>query len=54
MNLMEYYERQKKSGKSDEMVVTAAKEMGRELYNYLPVDERKVKLDSLVSQPLID
>jgi hypothetical protein len=48
VNLLRYYEKQKVAARSDEMVVMAAKETGRELYSYLPVEERKTKLDSLV------
>ncbi len=32
----------------DETVVTAAKEMGRELFAHLEVEERKQKLDQMV------
>jgi hypothetical protein len=37
-----------KSQNLDEMVVTAAKEMGRELYAELSLEERKQKLDAMV------
>ena len=50
MNLLRYYEQQKSTARSDEMVVTAAKEMGRELYSYLPPVERRQKLDAMVKK----
>ena len=48
MSLLRYYERQKMTANSDEMVVMAAKEMGQKLYSHLPPDERKGKLDEMV------
>ena len=40
--------KQKAKGNLDEMVVTAAKEMGKELYAELSLEERKQKLDAMV------
>ena len=48
MNLQRYYEQQKSTARSDEQLVTRAKEMGKELFNYLPPLERRDKLDAMV------
>ena len=48
MNLVRYYEHQKFTVRSDEQVVTRAKEMGKELFSYLPPNERREKLDAMV------
>ena len=49
MNLVRYYEHQKFTVRSDEQVVTRAKEMGKELFSYLPPNERREKLDAMVT-----
>ena len=49
MNLLKFFEEQKHSHNADEVVVTAAKEMGKELFANLDPAERKDKLDSTVS-----
>lgn len=51
LNLLKFYERQKASSSqnADELVVTAAKEMGRELYANMSPEERREKLDHMVS-----
>ena len=36
----------------DELVVTSAKQMGKELFAHLDVDDRKQKLDSMVCHSL--
>lgn len=42
--------RKKQKGQNlDEMVVMAAKEMGKELYAELSLEERKAKLDAMVT-----
>ena len=41
--------RKQKGQNLDEMVVTAAKEMGKELFAELSLEERKAKLDAMVS-----
>ena len=48
MNLMQFYEKQKAHNNADEVVVTAAKEMGKELYAHMTSDERREKLDNMV------
>ena len=48
MNLLKFFERPRAGHNADEMVVTAAKEMGRELYASLDPEERRVKLDAMV------
>ena len=48
LNLLKFFERQKSSHNADEMVVTAAKEMGKELYAHLSPEERRDKLDAMV------
>ena len=48
MNLLRYFEQQKLAQHSDELVVTAAKEMGKELYANLSPEERRNKLDAMV------
>ncbi|ELT94329.1 hypothetical protein CAPTEDRAFT_228988 [Capitella teleta] len=52
LNLLKFYERQKASSSqnADELVVTAAKEMGRELYANMSPEERREKLDHMVSK----
>ena len=40
--------RKQKGQNLDEMVVTAAKEMGKELFAELSLEERKAKLDAMV------
>ena len=50
MNLLKFFEQQKSLQNADEVVVTAAKEMGKELYAHLPPDERRDKLDTTVSE----
>ena len=51
MNLLKFFEEQKQhSHNADELVVTAAKEMGKELYANLDPAERKEKLDATVSR----
>lgn len=56
LNLLKFFEQQKSSQNADEVVVTAAKEMGKELFAHLDPEERRDKLDSTVSpiphQPL--
>ena len=46
--LFKIFERAKKVENSDEIVVTKAKKMGRELFAELDPDARKQKLDSIV------
>jgi hypothetical protein len=41
--------RKQKGQNLDEMVVMAAKEMGKELYAELSLEERKAKLDAMVT-----
>ncbi|ESO99108.1 hypothetical protein LOTGIDRAFT_173946 [Lottia gigantea] len=48
--LQELYEKRAKGQNLDEMVVTAAKQMGRELFTHLSITERKNKLDHMVSK----
>lgn len=38
------------SGGTEEHLMTAAKEMGKELYAHLGADERRQKLDAMVGQ----
>ena len=49
MKLVQLYRRAKKVENSDEMVVTKAKKMGKELYAELDPEARKRKLDDMVS-----
>ena len=48
MNLLKFFERPRAGHSADEMVVTAAKEMGKELYAGLDPEERRIKLDAMV------
>ena len=48
MNLLKFFERPRAGHSADEMVVTAAKEMGKELYSSLDPEERREKLDAMV------
>ena len=52
-DLAAFYEKQKRGHSADELVVTAAKQTGKELYADLCPVERKEKLDAMVgrSQP---
>ena len=47
--MLKYFAEQKANQNSDELVMRAAKEMGRELYVHLSPEERRDKLDSMVS-----
>ncbi len=47
-NLLRFFERSRTGHSADEMVVTAAKEMGKELYANLNPEERREKLDAMV------
>ena len=42
------YEQQQTTARSDEQLVTRAKQMGRELFNDLPPTERRQKMDAMV------
>ncbi len=54
LNLLKFFEQQKSSQNAEEVVVTAAKEMGKELYAHLSPDQRRDKLDNMVTTiPLI-
>ncbi len=55
LNLLKYWEQQKSSAgnAADELVVTAAKEMGKELFASLDPAERREKLDSTVSRAAV-
>lgn len=48
MSLLKFFERPRAGHSADEMVVTAAKEMGKELYSSLDPEERREKLDAMV------
>ena len=50
INLLKVYEQQKAAHNADELVVTAAKEMGKELFAHLDFEQRKNKLDNMVSK----
>lgn len=47
--MVKLFERARRVHNSDELVVTTAKRMGRELYADLEPEARKEKLDSIVS-----
>ena len=47
-DLVAFYEKQKRGHSADELVVTAAKQTGKELYADMRPHERKDKLDSQV------
>ena len=47
-DLVTFYEKQKRGHSVDELVVTAAKQTGKELYADMSPHERKDKLDSQV------
>ncbi len=47
-NVVRFYRKQCASNNADELVVTAAKQMGKELYANLSAEERKEKLDNMV------
>ncbi|XP_071125870.1 PDZ domain-containing protein 8-like [Mytilus edulis] len=49
-SLLQLSKQRAKGQNLDEMVVTAAKEMGKELYAELSLEERKEKLDTMVSK----
>ncbi|XP_064636736.1 PDZ domain-containing protein 8-like isoform X2 [Lineus longissimus] len=50
MMLQKLKEYQKGSHDKDELVVTAAKQMGKELYSHLSLEERREKLDAMVTK----
>ena len=50
MNLVRFCQRQKGMASADEAVVTAAKQMGRKLYADLEPEQRKDKLDAMVTR----
>jgi gas vesicle protein len=50
LKLLQLFERARKVQNSDEMVVTEAKKMGKELFAELEPDARKHKLDSIISK----
>ena len=49
-HLLRIIERQKTAHNADELVVTAAKQMGKELYAHLNRKQRRQKLDAMVSK----